>query len=109
MNVLHKGIGDSKYRPCPLLQQYVDAGWLGQKVRLGGLGQRRRASCGRRRTDALWQAFAPATAAGAPERRPPPAPAAPPPPPPPPHPAPTKQVGRGIYQYDNEKQQEAKN
>jgi len=32
MNVLHKGIGDSKYRPCPLMQQYVDAGWLGQKV-----------------------------------------------------------------------------
>lgn len=49
MKVLHNGIGDSKYRPCPLLQQYVDAGWLGQKV------------------------------------------------------------GRGIYQYDNEKQQEAKN
>ena len=49
MNVLHRGIGDSKYRPCPLLQQYVDAGWLGQKV------------------------------------------------------------GRGIYSYDTDKQQEAKN
>ncbi|GBF96274.1 hypothetical protein Rsub_09069 [Raphidocelis subcapitata] len=48
MRVLHDGMADSKYRPCPLLQQYVDAGWLGQKV------------------------------------------------------------GRGIYQYDNEKQQEAK-
>lgn len=49
MKVLHDGMADSKYRPCPLLQQYVDAGWLGQKV------------------------------------------------------------GRGIYQYNNQKQQEAKN
>ncbi|HEV7645395.1 MAG TPA: 3-hydroxybutyryl-CoA dehydrogenase [Pyrinomonadaceae bacterium] len=31
MNVLHDGFGDSKYRPCPLLKQYVDAGWLGRK------------------------------------------------------------------------------
>ncbi len=31
MNVLHEGFGDSKYRPCPLLRQYVDAGWLGRK------------------------------------------------------------------------------
>ncbi len=31
MNVLHEGFGDSKYRPCPLLKQYVDAGWLGRK------------------------------------------------------------------------------
>ncbi len=31
MNVLHTGMGDTKYRPCPLLQQYVDAGWLGRK------------------------------------------------------------------------------
>ncbi len=31
MNVLHDGIGDSKYRPCPLLRQYVDAGWVGKK------------------------------------------------------------------------------
>jgi len=31
MEVLHNGNGDSKYRPCPLLQQYVDAGWLGRK------------------------------------------------------------------------------
>jgi 3-hydroxybutyryl-CoA dehydrogenase len=29
--VLHKGLGDSKYRPCPLLRQYVEAGWLGKK------------------------------------------------------------------------------
>jgi len=31
MNVLHEGLGDSKYRPCPLLKKYVDAGWLGKK------------------------------------------------------------------------------
>jgi len=31
MNVLNEGFGDSKYRPCPLLKRYVDAGWLGKK------------------------------------------------------------------------------
>ncbi len=31
MEVLHQGTGDSKYRPCPLLRQYVEAGWLGRK------------------------------------------------------------------------------
>ena len=31
MNVLHDGFGDPKYRPCPLLKRYVDAGWLGRK------------------------------------------------------------------------------
>ncbi len=31
MNVLHDGLGDSKYRPCPLLIKYVEAGWLGKK------------------------------------------------------------------------------
>ncbi len=31
MNVLHDGFDDSKYRPCPLLKRYVDAGWLGRK------------------------------------------------------------------------------
>jgi len=32
MNVLHEGLGDTKYRPCPLLKQYVAAGRLGKKV-----------------------------------------------------------------------------
>jgi 3-hydroxybutyryl-CoA dehydrogenase len=31
LNVLHEGLGDPKYRPCPLLIKYVDAGWLGKK------------------------------------------------------------------------------
>jgi len=31
MEVLYEGFGDSKYRPCPLLRQYVNAGWLGKK------------------------------------------------------------------------------
>lgn len=31
MRTIHEGLGDSKYRPCPLLVQYVDAGWLGRK------------------------------------------------------------------------------
>jgi 3-hydroxybutyryl-CoA dehydrogenase len=31
MNVLHEGLADSKYRPCPLLTKYVEAGWLGRK------------------------------------------------------------------------------
>ncbi|MDO9558149.1 MAG: 3-hydroxybutyryl-CoA dehydrogenase [Syntrophales bacterium] len=35
MNVLHQGFGDSKYRPCPLLKKYVDAGYLGRKVGRG--------------------------------------------------------------------------
>ena len=33
--VLHAGLGDSKYRPCPLLRQYVEAGWLGKKTGRG--------------------------------------------------------------------------
>jgi 3-hydroxybutyryl-CoA dehydrogenase len=35
MNVLHRGLGDSKYRPCPLLRKYVDAGYLGKKTGRG--------------------------------------------------------------------------
>ena len=35
MDVLHEGFGDSKYRPCPLLKQYVAAGWLGKKTGRG--------------------------------------------------------------------------
>jgi len=35
LEVLHHGLGDPKYRPCPLLRKYVDAGWLGQKVGRG--------------------------------------------------------------------------
>ncbi|AIC96296.1 3-hydroxybutyryl-CoA dehydrogenase [Shouchella lehensis] len=35
MNVLHEGFGDDKYRPCPLLKKYVQAGWLGKKVGRG--------------------------------------------------------------------------
>ncbi|GIP63697.1 3-hydroxybutyryl-CoA dehydrogenase [Virgibacillus pantothenticus] len=35
MGVLHEGFSDSKYRPCPLLKQYVQAGWLGKKTGRG--------------------------------------------------------------------------
>jgi 3-hydroxybutyryl-CoA dehydrogenase len=35
MQVLHQGMGDSKYRPCPLLVKYVEAGWLGRKTGRG--------------------------------------------------------------------------
>ena len=35
MNVLYEGLADSKYRPCPLLVKYVEAGWLGKKAGRG--------------------------------------------------------------------------
>ncbi len=35
MNVLHEGLADTKYRPCPLLTKYVEAGWYGRKVGRG--------------------------------------------------------------------------
>jgi 3-hydroxybutyryl-CoA dehydrogenase len=46
LRVLHKGLGDDKYRPCPLLVQMVDAGWNGKKsgrgfYRYAGLGGER--------------------------------------------------------------------
>jgi 3-hydroxybutyryl-CoA dehydrogenase len=35
MEVLNEGLGDQKYNPCPLLRQYVDAGWYGKKTGRG--------------------------------------------------------------------------
>jgi len=35
LEVMHDGLGDPKYRPCPLLRKYVDAGWLGRKTGRG--------------------------------------------------------------------------
>ena len=35
MQVLYEGLADSKYRPCPLLVKYVEAGWLGRKASRG--------------------------------------------------------------------------
>jgi len=35
LEVLHRELGDPKYRPCPLLRQYVAAGWLGRKTGRG--------------------------------------------------------------------------
>ena len=35
MQALHEGLADSKYRPCPLLVKYVEAGWLGRKSKRG--------------------------------------------------------------------------
>jgi 3-hydroxybutyryl-CoA dehydrogenase len=35
LEVLHRGLGEDKYRPCPLLQKYVEAGWLGKKTGRG--------------------------------------------------------------------------
>src|SRR5256714_12122824 len=41
MQVLHEGLADSKYRPCPLLVKYVEAGWLGRKTQRGFYDYRR--------------------------------------------------------------------
>ncbi len=49
MQVLHDGLADSKYRPCPLLVKYVEAGWLGRKTGRGFLRLSRRTS----RADAI--------------------------------------------------------
>ena len=35
MQVLYEGLADSKYRPCPLLVKYIEAGWLGRKTGRG--------------------------------------------------------------------------
>ncbi len=35
MEILHEGLGEDKYRPCPLLRKYVKAGWLGKKTGRG--------------------------------------------------------------------------
>jgi 3-hydroxybutyryl-CoA dehydrogenase len=49
MQVLHDGLGDSKYRPCPLLVKYVEAGWLGRKSGRGVRNQFRTAFAQTRR------------------------------------------------------------
>lgn len=43
LKVLHEGLGETKYRPCPLLQKYVDAGWYGRKTGQGFYSYERRA------------------------------------------------------------------
>ena len=48
MQVLHEGLADSKYRPCPLLVKYVEAGWLGRKTAARLLRLSRRAPRSRR-------------------------------------------------------------
>ncbi len=47
MQVLHDGLADSKYRPCPLLVKYVEAGWLGRKTQRGFTTTAARSRCRR--------------------------------------------------------------
>src|SRR5262250_3326590 len=51
MQVLHEGLADSKYRPCPLLVKYVEAGWLGRKTQRGFYDYRGERPVPTRRTD----------------------------------------------------------
>ncbi len=57
MQVLHDGLSDSKYRPCPLLVKYVEAGWLGRKSKRGfmTIAGRSRFPRGRGRSQPLLQ------------------------------------------------------
>ncbi len=53
MQVLHEGLADSKYRPCPLLVKYVEAGWLGRKTQRGFYDYRGETRCRRDKTFAF--------------------------------------------------------
>ena len=58
MQVLYEGLADCKYRPCPLLVKYVEAGWLGRKADaastiIAARSRSRRARCGAR-IDSKW-------------------------------------------------------
>ena len=54
MQVLHEGLADSKYRPCPLLVKYVEAGWLGRKTQRGFYDYRGEPRCRRARASARF-------------------------------------------------------
>jgi len=53
MQVLHEGLADSKYRPCPAAGEYVEAGWLGRKSQRGFYDYRGDNLC--RRADTAWR------------------------------------------------------